>query len=103
MSDLSTRVEGGWSPPDTLPYDEDFLQRTLGSSPHVAPHHKGSNPDFFSISEQNKVVQTFTRKAGALKRVRTSDWVDSNSEQKLEPDHDSTILGPINKEPQGRS
>ena len=51
MNDLSIRVEGGWLPPDTLPYDEDLLYHTLGLSHHVAPPLKSSNPEFYSILE----------------------------------------------------
>ena len=51
MNDLSIRVEGGWLPPDTLPYDEDLLYHNLGLSHHVAPPLKSSNPEFYSILE----------------------------------------------------
>ena len=32
MNDLSVRVEGGWAPPDALPYNEDLLRHILGFS-----------------------------------------------------------------------
>ena len=35
MNELSVRIEGGWPPPDALPYDEDLLRHTLGLSPRV--------------------------------------------------------------------
>jgi len=53
MNELSIRVEGGWLPPDTLPYDEDLLRHTLGLSPRVAPNHTGSNTDFYPNLEWN--------------------------------------------------
>ena len=49
------------------------------------------------------MVQTLTRKEGAIKRVRTSDGAEFTSEQKLEPDQDSTINCPINERPQSRN
>ena len=33
INELSVRIEGGWFPADTLPYDENLLRHTLGLSP----------------------------------------------------------------------
>ena len=35
MNELLVRNEGGWPPPNTLPYYEDLLRFTLGLSPRV--------------------------------------------------------------------
>ena len=40
LNDLSTRLEGGWPPPDTIPYDQDLLHYTLGLSPVWHPTTK---------------------------------------------------------------
>ena len=51
MRDLSVRVEGGWFPLDTLPYNE----------LRVAPNRIGSNTDFYPDSEWNQGVQTLRK------------------------------------------
>ena len=47
INELSVRIEGGWSPTDTLPYDEDLLRLTLGLSPRDK-----TNQEFYPDSDQ---------------------------------------------------
>ena len=47
INELSVRIEGGWSPADTIPYDEDLLRHTLGLSPRVK-----SNEEFYPDSDR---------------------------------------------------
>jgi hypothetical protein len=47
INEFSVLIEGGWSPADTIPYDEDLLRHTLGLSPRVK-----SNEDFYPDSDQ---------------------------------------------------
>jgi len=97
LYNLGIQLERRWPPRDTIPYDEDLLGYTLRLSPRVAPHHKGSDLEFYSDSEENLDDETLTGKEGALKRARTSDWVESDSAQKTETHQNSTIDGTINK------
>ena len=88
MNDLSIRVEGGWLPPDTLPYDEDLLRHTPGLSPRT-----GLNTDFFPDSDRNQGVQTL--REGTPKRLRISKNPAFNSEKKIESDQNYRILSPL--------
>ena len=47
MNELSVRIEGGWPPPNTLPYDEDLLRHTLR-----LPTRIKSNEEFYPDSDQ---------------------------------------------------
>ena len=47
INELSVRIEGGWSPADTLPYDEDLLRPTIGLSPRIK-----TNKEFYPDSDQ---------------------------------------------------
>jgi len=47
INELSVRIEGGWSPTDTLPYDEDLLRLTFELSPRVK-----TNKEFYPDSDQ---------------------------------------------------
>ena len=47
INELSVRIEGGWSPADTLPYDEDLLRLTIGLSPRIK-----TNKEFYPDSDQ---------------------------------------------------
>jgi len=58
---------------------------------------KNLNPDSNSNSEQNKVVQTFTGKGGALKNFWNSNRAVFNSNQNQDSDQDSTFFGTIKK------
>ena len=93
MRDLSVRVEGGWFPPDTLPYDEDLLRHTLGLSACVAPNCTSSNINFYPDSEWNQGVQT--SRNGALKRDWITEKTTSESRKKTESDQVSIIHGPL--------
>jgi len=42
INELSIRIEGGWFPANTLPYDEDLLRHTLGLSPDLDQVLKGN-------------------------------------------------------------
>ena len=42
INELSVRIEGGWFPANTLPYDEDLLRHTLGLSPDLDQVLKGN-------------------------------------------------------------
>ena len=88
MNDLSIRVEGGWLPPDTLPYDEDLLRHTLGLSPRT-----GLNTDFYPDSDRNQGVQTL--REGTPKRLQISKNPAFNSEKKIESDQNYRILSPL--------
>ena len=35
INELSVRVEGGWTPADHVPYNEDLLRHTFGLSPRI--------------------------------------------------------------------
>ena len=75
-------------PPDILPYDEDLLRHTLGSSTHPTPFHTGSNTSSYSNSERNQGVQTL--REGASKRIRIPETTACDLEKKLEIDPDSS-------------
>jgi hypothetical protein len=47
INELSVRIKGGWSPVDTIPYDEDLLRHTLRLSPRVK-----TNEEFYPHSDQ---------------------------------------------------
>ena len=47
INELTVRIEGGWSPADTLPYDEDLLRLTIGLSPRIK-----TNKEFYPDSDQ---------------------------------------------------
>ena len=72
MNDLSIRVEEGWLPSDTLPYDEDLLRHTLGLSPWTK-----SDTEFYPESDKNQ---------GAPKRSRIMEKSASGSSNKRESD-----------------
>ena len=93
MNELSIRVEGGWLPPDTFPYNEDLLRHTLGLSPRVAPNCTDSNTNFYPDSEWNQGVQT--SRNGALKRDWITEKTTSESRKKTESDQVSIIHGPL--------
>ena len=44
INELSVRIEGGWSPADTIPYNEDLLRHTLELSLRVKSNEEFSNP-----------------------------------------------------------
>ena len=90
MNDLSVRVEGGWSPLDSLPYDEDLLRHTLGLSPRI-----GLNCDFYPDSDRNQGVPTL--REGTPKRLQISENSASNSEKKTESDQNSRIFSPLKR------
>ena len=73
MNELSVRIEGGWPPPNTLPYDED-LRHTLGLSPRVKTSDK-----FYPDSDKH------------YKRSRLTQEPVSN--KKIESDQKSTSTG----------
>ena len=70
INEFSVRIEGGWSPADTIPYDEDLLRHTLGLSPRVK-----TNEEFYSDSNQ------------ILKRIRFAKL--SVSDRKTESDKEA--------------
>ena len=92
MNDLSVRVEGGWAPPDALPYNEDLLRHILGFSTRGTLFHTRSNTGSYSNSERNQRVQTL--REGAPKRVWTPKNTAYESEKKLESDLDSPVHDP---------
>jgi len=47
INELLVQIKGGWSPVDTLPYDEDLLRFMLGLSPRAK-----INKEFYSESDQ---------------------------------------------------
>ena len=47
INELAVRIEGGWSPADTLPYIENLLRLTLGLSPQDK-----TNEEFYPDSDQ---------------------------------------------------
>jgi len=56
MNEFSVRIEGGWPPADTLPYDEDLLRHTLG----LSPRNKSSNEFYLDpdqVHKRNRVTQ----------------------------------------------
>jgi len=57
INEFLVRIEGGWSPADTIPYDEDLLRHTLGLSPCVK-----SNEEFYPDSDQIFKRNRFTKK-----------------------------------------
>jgi hypothetical protein len=72
INKLSVRIEGGWSPTDTIPYDEDLLRYTLRLSPRVK-----SNKEFYldsdritkqSISDRNMEFDKESTSAATTKR-----------------------------------
>ena len=71
INELAVRIEGGWSPPNTLTYDEDLLRFTLGLSPRAK-----TNEEFYPDSDQ------------VLKRKRLA--IQPDSDKKAEPDKKST-------------
>jgi hypothetical protein len=71
INELSFRIEGGWSPADTLPYDEDLLRFTLGLSPRAK-----TKEEFYPDSDQD------------LKRNRLT--IQPDSDKKTESDKEST-------------
>ena len=74
MNELSVRIEGGWPPPNTLPYNEDLLRHTLGLSPRVKTSDK-----FYPNSDKH------------YKRSRHTQEPISN--KKTESDQKSTSTG----------
>ena len=70
INKLSVWIEGGWSPADTLPYDED-LRLTLGLSPRAT-----TNEEFYPDSDQTN------------KRNRSA--IQPDSDKKMESDKEST-------------
>jgi len=72
INELSVRIEGGWSPADTLPYDEDLLRLTLGLSPRLK-----TNEEFYPDSDQ------------IVKRNRPT--IQPDSDKKTESDKESTF------------
>ena len=73
INELSVRIEGGWSPADTLPYDEDLLWLTLRLSPRAR-----TNKEFYPDSDQ------------AIKRNRSA--LQPNSDKKAESGKESTPI-----------
>ena len=71
INELTVRIEGGWSPADTLPYDEDLLRFTLGLSPRAK-----TKEEFYPDSDQD------------LKRNRLT--IQPDSDKKTESDKEST-------------
>ena len=67
INELSVRIEGGWTPADHIPYDEDLLRHILGLSPRVK-----TDKEFYPDSDQ------------VLKR----NWlaIQPNSDEKAESD-----------------
>ena len=57
MNEFSVRFEGGWLPPNTIPYNEVLLRHTLGLSPRVK-----SNEEFYPDSDQIFKRNRFTKK-----------------------------------------
>jgi hypothetical protein len=72
INKLSVRIEGGWSPAETLPYDEDLLRLTLGLSPRLKTNEK-----FYPDSDQ------------IFKRNRPT--IQPDSDKKTESDKESTF------------
>ena len=80
INELAVRIEGGWSPADTLPYDENLLRHTLGFPPQVH-----SNTEFYPDSVQ------------VTKRNRLAPQPDSD--KKTESDKKSTSTVTIKGKP----
>ena len=51
LNDIAIRLEGGLPLTDSFPYDEDLLHYTFELYPRVAPHYRGSEPEFYPNSE----------------------------------------------------
>ena len=77
MNEFSVRVEGGWSPLDKLPYDEDLLRHTLRLSPQAE-----SNVEFYP----------------KLDRVPKRSQITQESISGKESNEALIIARPINKE-----
>ena len=79
INELAVRIEGGWSPADTIPYDENLLRHTLGFPPQV-----NSNIEFYPDSVQD------------IKRNQLAPQPDSD--KKTESDKKSTFTVTIKGE-----
>ena len=55
INEFSVRSEGGWSPENTLPYDEDLLRFTLGFSPRVKTNEE-LYPDSDQVFKRNRLA-----------------------------------------------
>jgi len=66
MNDLSVRVEGGWAPPDALPYNEDLLRQTLGLSSRVK-----TRDEFYPNSDQVYMINQSTQKFVSDKKTES--------------------------------
>ena len=55
LNELSVRIEGGWPPPDHIPYDEDLLRHTLGFTSRVKPDKK-LYPDSDQVLQESRLA-----------------------------------------------
>jgi len=55
INEFLVRSEGGWSPENTLPYDEDLLRFTLGFSPRVKTNEE-LYPDSDQVFKRNRLA-----------------------------------------------
>ena len=81
INELSVRIESGWSPANTLPYDEDLLRLTLGLSPRVKTNEE-FYPDLDQVLKKNRLTK------------------QPVSEKKMESDKESTSINTTKSEPQ---
>ena len=77
INELSVRIEGGWTPADHVPYDENLLRHTLGFSPRVK-----QDKEVYPVSD--------------IKRNRLAPQLDSD--KGIESDKKSTPTITINRE-----
>jgi len=79
MNEFSVRFEGGWLPPNTIPYNEVLLRHTLGLSPRVK-----SNEEFYPDSDQILRRNRFTIQSVFDKKIESDKNSISTSTTKRE-------------------
>jgi len=79
MNEFSVRFEGGWLPPNTIPYNEVLLRHTLGLSPRVK-----SNEEFYPDSDQILRRNRFTIQSVFNKKIESDKNSISTSTTKRE-------------------
>ena len=78
INELSVRVEGGWTPADHVPYNEDLLRHTFGLSPRIM-----EDKETYPVSDQ------------LLKRSRLALQLDSDKKNESDKEATSTTTTKI--------
>jgi len=79
INELSVRIEGGWSPAGTLPYDQDLLQLTLGLSPRVK-----RNEEFYPDLDQVLKANRFASQSALVTKMESDKESTSAATTKRE-------------------